>query len=158
MFGAVRVADRLKGRNARPFFTTVLRPKTSIWEASGLHFGILGLHFGVFWEALGPLGVHFGNFGGICRKWVAFRRESVLHLGTLFGQKSIKIPKSCEKWVSGKQSRKKSPSDLTRSGPMWHPYSKYHMFRGVHLCQFEWLWDHFGIPFGPLFDTFMLQG
>ena len=126
--GVCRVVDRLKGRNSRPFFTTVLRPKTSIWEALGLHFGTLGLHFGVFWEALGPLGAHFCHFGGICRKWVPFRRRILTHFGTLFGQKSRKIQKSSEKWVSRKQSRKKSPSELTRGGPMWHPYSNYHMF------------------------------
>ena len=78
--GVCRIVDRLKARNSRPFFTTVLRPKTLTREASGLGSGTLGLHFGVFLE-------------GIYRKWLPFRREKVIHFGTLFGPKSINISK-----------------------------------------------------------------
>ena len=64
-----------------------------MWEALGLHFGTLGLQFGVILEALAPLGAHFGHFVGIYQKMKPFRRESGVHFGTLLGPKSINISK-----------------------------------------------------------------
>jgi hypothetical protein len=68
----------------------------------GLYFNTLGLHFGVFLEALVLLGTDFGHLGAVCQKWVAKSRESGLRVGTLFSTSSIKNQKNCEKWVSGK--------------------------------------------------------
>ena len=55
--------------------------KTLIWEASGLHFGTIGLHFGVFLEALTLLGAQLGHFGGIYWESESFSRRFLSSLG-----------------------------------------------------------------------------
>ena len=57
-----------------------------MWEALGLHFGTLGLQFGVILEALAPLGAHCGHFVGICPKWESFFERGGVASRRLTGQ------------------------------------------------------------------------
>ena len=57
-----------KGQNTRPL-SIIFSCKTFILGSPGLHFGTRGHHFGVFLEALTPLGDHSGTFGVRCRVW-----------------------------------------------------------------------------------------
>ena len=75
------------------FLLFLLDPKTSVLGILGDHFGTLGvdfgdpgLHFGVFLEALTPLGAHFGHFGENSKKWEPFSRRIPVHFGSIFGQ------------------------------------------------------------------------
>ena len=61
-----------KGQNTRPLSIIFFVQNLDFGipgSPFGLHFGTRGHHFGVFLEALTPLGDHSGTFGVRCRVW-----------------------------------------------------------------------------------------
>ena len=71
--GLVWPSERTK---LSPLFDHFFEPKPSMWEALGLHFGTLGLDFGVFLEALTPLGPSWTTLGESIKNGCHFVVES----------------------------------------------------------------------------------
>ena len=86
----------------------------------GLLFGTLGLHFGVFWEALAPLGAHLGHFGGIGRKMVSLPNRSGTPFATWFRAQIRQSPPKSANSVypesSPEKSRHPTPPKVAQCG------------------------------------------
>ena len=93
--------------------------KTSIWEALGLYFGALGLHFGVFLEALTPLGTTLATLGQSIEKCSIFSAEYSPHLAQFSNPNLQKLQKHSNSWrpeSSQEKNRHPTSPEVSQSG------------------------------------------
>ena len=127
----------------------------------------------VFWKLWRPLLVSFGCRGGQKSSQLEESWQLLVALGgaceflLVFGspcprnwnpfwtpfwhRNREKRCRTSKKTRPAQQAKKSSISDAILCGPLCCPDSKYHMFRRVCPCPFEWLRGRFGVPFGVTF-------
>ena len=138
------MSNVLFGCAPKRYMQTSWHPKPSILDC-------LLTPWGPIWESFFPLEPSAPGRHMQIAIWNQFARKSQSILGTNLTPKSTKVTKKQKKQAPRKQAEQKSISDPSPTSPMQLPHSKYHMFRRVHPSPFEWLWGHFGIPFGITF-------
>jgi len=103
----------------------------------------------------GPLG---GALGELERIFTIFRVKLHPCWAQLWRLNLEKAQQNNQHLMLRGQSRKSASASLPRSGPMWLPYSKYHMFAESLVTSIWMTFASCGHPFGSLSETLEHSG